>query len=68
MTYRNHYVEDPEGQWQGYHDEDTSRAWGLDGWARRTGQGAFFDWVVGNAILPPAGSELPEIRQAPRVR
>jgi hypothetical protein len=30
----------------------TTRYWGLDHWASRTGQGAYFNWVVGNAILP----------------
>ena len=30
----------------------TTRYWGMDHWAARTGQGAFFNWVVGNAILP----------------
>ncbi|MBW2107236.1 MAG: hypothetical protein JRI36_01020 [Deltaproteobacteria bacterium] len=53
LTYRQYYVEDPEAQWQGYKDVDAQRAWGVDGWASRAGQGAFFDWVVGNAILPP---------------
>ncbi len=52
MTYRQHYTEDPEGQWQGYKDIVQDRAWGLDGWARRTTQGAFFDWVTGNSMLP----------------
>ncbi|NBD96079.1 MAG: hypothetical protein GVY11_06365 [Gammaproteobacteria bacterium] len=52
LTYRRFYVEDPMGQWQGYKDDDEERAWGLSEWARRAGQGAFFDWVVANAILP----------------
>lgn len=52
LTYRREYVEDPAGQWQGYKDTDTSRAWGLSEWGKRAGQGAYFDWVVGNAILP----------------
>ncbi|MEM7049879.1 MAG: hypothetical protein AAF604_09470 [Acidobacteriota bacterium] len=52
LTYRENYVEDPAGQWQGYKDSDEDRAWGLSGWARRAGQGAYFDWVVANAILP----------------
>ena len=52
LTYRNEYVEDPGGQWQGYKDTDPDRAWGLSGWARRAGQGAYFDWVVGNSLLP----------------
>ncbi len=28
------------------------RAWGLDHWASRVGQGTYLDWVAGNAILP----------------
>ncbi|MBI1842398.1 MAG: hypothetical protein HYR88_16295, partial [Verrucomicrobia bacterium] len=30
----------------------TTRYWGLDHWASRAGQGAYMNWVVGNAILP----------------
>ena len=52
LTYRSSYVEDPAGQWQGYKDTDADRAWGLAEWGKRAGQGAYFDWVVGNAILP----------------
>ncbi|MEM0897216.1 MAG: malectin domain-containing carbohydrate-binding protein [Verrucomicrobiota bacterium] len=64
LTYREQYTSDPAGQWQGYKDtqEDTipnsvpdeiaPRSWGVDEWARRSGQGAMLDWVVANAILP----------------
>jgi len=52
MTYREKYVADPAGQWQGYKDSDEDRAWGLSEWAKRTGQGAYIDWVVANSILP----------------
>ena len=52
LTYRSCYVDDPSGQWQGYKDTDRDRAWGVDDWARRAGQGAYFDWAVANAILP----------------
>ncbi|MFH0909409.1 MAG: ELWxxDGT repeat protein [bacterium] len=52
LTYRDKYVEDPEGQWQGYRDSDTNRCWGLAEWAGRAGQGAFYDWVVANSLLP----------------
>lgn len=52
LTYRSAYVEDPAGQWQGYQDGNTNRAWGVSEWASRSGQGAYFDWVVGNALLP----------------
>ena len=52
LTYRQKYVENPAGQWQGYKDTETDRAWGVDEWARRAGTAAYFDWVVANAILP----------------
>jgi hypothetical protein len=52
LTYRSRFVDDPEGQYQGYKDTRQDRAWGVTEWARRAGQGAYFDWLVGNAILP----------------
>ena len=52
LTYRKKYVADKSGQWQGYKDTDAERAWGVDEWARRSGQGAYFDWVTANAMLP----------------
>ena len=33
--------------------EHVTKYWSLDHWAARTGQGAYINWVVGNAILPP---------------
>ena len=51
-TYREKYVEDPAAQWQGYTDVNPDRAWGVEEWARRAGQGAYFDWVTANALLP----------------
>ncbi|MCP5522126.1 MAG: hypothetical protein H7A46_11340 [Verrucomicrobiales bacterium] len=52
-TYRQAYTADPDGQWQGYTDSaDPSRAWGVSEWSHRAGQGAYFDWVVGNALVP----------------
>ena len=52
LTYRDKYVDDPMAQWQGYTDSNKDRAWGVQGWARRAGQGAYFDWVTANALLP----------------
>src|SRR5690606_16948123 len=52
LTYRSAFVEDPNGQWQGYEDTNAERAWGLSEWGRRAGMGAYFDWVTANAILP----------------
>lgn len=57
LTYRDRYQEDPNLQWRGYKDahaypDGSKRAWGVDEWACRAGQGAFLDWAVGNALLP----------------
>lgn len=52
LTYRAKYVEDPTAQWQGYTDSNPDRAWGVQEWARRAGQGAYFDWITANALLP----------------
>lgn len=52
LTYREKYVEDPNAQWQGYTDSNKDRSWGVQGWARRTAQAAYFDWVTANALLP----------------
>ncbi len=52
LTYRNNYVEDATAQWQGYTDSLKDRSWGVQGWARRAGQGAYFDWITANALLP----------------
>lgn len=58
LTYRSSYVDDPAGQWQGYKDSDSDKAWGLAEWGARTGQGAYFDWVTGNAILQAEDPDL----------
>ena len=52
LTYREKYVADPAGQWQGYTDTDAERAWGVSEWAQRAASSAYFDWLTGNAILP----------------
>ena len=60
LTFRQLYTPDAVQQRQGFPDPDpdvTGRAWGLSDWARRAGQGAYFDWVVGNALLPPEDPE-----------
>jgi hypothetical protein len=52
LSFRNRYVETPQKPWQTQPDTDANRAWGLTDWASRAGQGALFDWVMANAILP----------------
>ncbi len=57
VTYRKEYTANPAGQWQGYRDTDRERAWGVDDWGRRAGQGAYFDWATANAVLPERHDE-----------
>ncbi|HWT16214.1 MAG TPA: hypothetical protein VN581_10560 [Patescibacteria group bacterium] len=52
LTYRAAYVDDPNGQWQGYEDTNDQRSWGLSEWGRRSGMAAYFDWATANAVLP----------------
>lgn len=57
LTWRKDYKSGKGNGWQ--HMEATrssakrTRYWGMDHWASRTGQGAYINWIVGNAILPP---------------
>lgn len=57
LTYRFYYTDNPNGQWQGYKDTNRERQWGVSEWAARAGQGAFFDWVTANALLPVENPE-----------
>ncbi|KPA16139.1 hypothetical protein MHK_003654, partial [Candidatus Magnetomorum sp. HK-1] len=58
LTYRSKYVDNPQGQWQGYEDTDASRAWGVSTWGRRCFQGAYFDWLTANTLLPSDAAAL----------
>ena len=59
LTWKRDYQANQDG-WEHFSEERTNtrralpstRRWGLDHWAARTGQGAYLHWVVGNAILP----------------
>ncbi len=60
LTWRQDYVSGDEVGWEHFGAEairentsrGTTRYWGADHWASRTGQGAFVHWVTGNAMLP----------------
>jgi hypothetical protein len=52
LTYRSEYVEDPDGQWQGYQDTDADRAWGVSEWGLRAGMASYFDFMVATALIP----------------
>jgi hypothetical protein len=68
LTWRENYHPAPGSGWSYFADgrvnsQETyndagmtkyvTRYWGMDNWATRVGQGAYLNWVVGNAILPP---------------
>ncbi|MDF7807663.1 LamG domain-containing protein [Pontiellaceae bacterium B12219] len=43
--------------WSVLEDDNTERAWGVAEWASRAGQGAYFDWLAGNSLLPDVNSD-----------
>lgn len=58
VTARESYRDDPSLGWahqrDGKYNSSTkvTRHWGTDEWAARGGQGAYFNWVSANAMLP----------------
>jgi hypothetical protein len=58
LTHRQAYRDDPALGWGQYQDGATNpntgvtRHWGVDEWTARATQGTYFNWVLGNAILP----------------
>ncbi len=66
LTYRQAYTENPNGQWQGYQDTDTDRAWGVFETAQRAGTAAFSDWLFANSVLPAEDSSNTSIRKVDR--
>ncbi len=58
LTHRQSYKDDPASGWSQFKDGKTNtntgvtRHWGLDDWAARAAQGAYFNWIIGNSMLP----------------
>jgi hypothetical protein len=66
LTHRQSYQDNPAAGWAHYRDGErvagrvmsasdpnqTARHWGVDEWASRANQGAYYNWIVGNAMLP----------------
>ena len=58
-------------------DPDPNRAWGAGDWAARSGEGAYLDWAIGNALLPETSpktglekidrSTVPELAEIPAI-
>lgn len=66
LVYRAKYTENPAGQWQGYQDTNSDRAWGVYEWGQRAATAAYFDWAVGNALLPSSDSTKEGIQRVDR--
>ncbi|MCX6032118.1 MAG: dockerin type I repeat-containing protein [Chloroflexi bacterium] len=69
LAYRKMYAEPTSQEYVDTHVDASDgqlRAWGVADWARRAGQGAYFDWVVGNAILPPVDERYSDVRKIDR--
>ena len=60
-TFRRDYAESATGRRSFYGDVRTNRAWGVDGWGSRAGQGAYFDWVVANSLLLDSVTNLVQV-------
>ncbi|MBN9689600.1 MAG: hypothetical protein J0M24_05125 [Verrucomicrobia bacterium] len=65
-TWRLNYSGDPVVQFRGDFDVNPTRAWSTTDWGRRAAQGAYFDWVAGNAILPPVDTVNTGIQRVDR--
>ncbi len=56
LTYRQAYTTGATATWANLKDGRTAngvtRRWGVDEWATRGGQGAYFHWLTGNSMLP----------------
>ncbi|MDB4712659.1 hypothetical protein OAF43_00380 [bacterium] len=58
LTWRRDYKSQEDAGWEHFSStrynssEGTTRRWGVDQWASRTGSGSYLNWVTGNAMLP----------------
>ena len=49
-TFRHDYHE-ADATGSNYRDSNTNRAWGVEGWSARAGQGAYYNWALANSLL-----------------
>ncbi|MEZ4640489.1 MAG: PKD domain-containing protein [Caldilineaceae bacterium] len=69
LSYRKYYA-DPQNQElvdsQIDDSDNARRAWGVVDWAQRAGQGAYFDWLVANAMVPAEDDRYTDVRKIDR--
>ena len=72
LTHRQQYHDQPADGWAHFRDGaqggefNEARHWGLDEWSSRSGQGAYFHWIVGNAMVPEIDEEHAGIQKIDR--
>lgn len=66
LVHRQNYKDDPSQGWSHLRDTNATRAWGMDEWTSRSGQGNFFHWVTGNALLLDEDTENTGIKKIDR--
>ena len=78
LTYRKYYSDPKSQEYVDTHVDSSDqcdtgqapgcnrRAWGVADWARRAEQGAYFDWVLANAIVPPEDDRYTDVRKIDR--
>lgn len=63
LTQRQSFKDDPAAGWGHFRDGRTNattgitRHWGLDEWTSRATQGAYYNWVIGNSLLPDVDND-----------
>jgi hypothetical protein len=72
LTHRQQYNDNPRDGWAHFRDGqqggefNNARHWGLDEWASRAGQGSYYHWVVGNAMVKEEETVLTGIQKIDR--
>ena len=63
LTYRKAWAESGGTAATGYFDaeKDKKQAFGYGEWATRTGMGGVYNWMAGNALLPPPSNAVNEV-------
>ena len=65
LTWKKDYQANPKAGWEHFadtrvndnRDPAVTRYWGMDHWSSRVGQGTYFNWIVGNSMIPEVDTD-----------